>query len=837
MAERETVLITGGSGFIGGALARRLVKRYDVIGLDLKPPRAAPPDGISHIDIDLTSDEAVREAVRACAERSGGRFASVIHLAAYFDLSGEDDPKYEAVTVRGSERLIDALQDYQVGQFLFSSTMLVHKPCEPGERIDEDWPLEPAWAYPKSKVETEALLRRKHGPIPLVLARFAGVYDEMCRQPFIARQIARIHERKLISRFYPGDLDRGQSYLHIADLAEAVALLVERRAELPAELPLVLGEIDVMSFGELQAEIGRQLYGEPWETHQIPAPLAKAGVWIQDDVLQEEPFIQPWMVDNSSAHYALDISRAERLLGWRPEHSLRATLARTIEALKRDPVAWYRANKLNTAKVAAAAAPPAAAEHPAPGERRAHEEEMRAMHLGAAWAHLANVTLGVWLIASAFAFGCFDQAQSFSDAVLRVTEERGLAAPAWRMAALGVSDIASGALLVLFGCLSLSSRFSWAQWASAAVGFWLLFAPLVFWAPTPALYANDTVVGALAIAFAVLIPMMPGMSHEGMMQRESVPPGWDYSPSSWAQRVPIIAFALAGFFVARHMAAFQLGHIDALWDPFFGDGTVDVITSDVSHALPVADAGLGASAYMLEALMGIMGDRRRWRTMPWMVFGFFVLVVPLGFVSILFIIIQPIVIGTWCSYCLLTALFMVIMIPYSLDEIVASGQFMREAWRDRKPLVRSFFMGGAMGGSKADEEEPFGASLKGTFREMATGGVSAPWTLLASAAIGLLLMFTRPLFGAEPPMADSDHLVGALVFTVAVSALADVGRALRFINVGFGLWLVAAPWLLEGETQAGAIASVILGLALVVLSLPRGRLGGFRYGAWDKLIV
>ena len=835
MVERETVLITGGSGFIGSTLARRLARGFDVIGLDLKPPHE-PPEGVSHVDIDLTSEESVRDALRACAGRSGGRFASVIHLAAYFDLSGEDDPKYDAVTVRGTERLIGALQDYDCGQFLFSSTMLVHEPCEPGERIDEDWPLEPAWAYPRSKVETESLLRARRGAIPVVLARLAGVYDDMCRQPFVARQIARIYERKLIARFYPGDLSRGQSYLHLEDLAEAVALLVERRASLPPELPLLLGERDVMSYGEIQAEIGRLLHGEPWETHEIPAPLAKLGVWMQDDVLQEEPFIQPWMVESANAHYALDTARAERL-GWRPARSLRATLPVMIEALKRDPAGWYGANKLNVAKVAAVSAAPAQAEQAGPAEQREHREEMRRMRLGEAWAHLTNATLGIWLMASPLAFGCFDEAQSFRDAVLRVTAERGLPAPEWRMAALGVSDLASGALLLVFALLSLSSRFRWAPWAAAAVGFWLLFAPLVFWAPTPALYANDTAVGTLAIAFAVLIPMMPGMSHEGMMQREWVPPGWDYSPSSWTQRVPIVAFALGGFFLARHMAAYQLGHIETIWDPFFGDGTATIITSDVSHAFPVADAGLGASAYMLEALMGIMGDRRRWRTMPWMVAAFFVLVVPLGAVSILFIVIQPIVIGTWCSLCLLAALFMVIMIPYSLDEIVASGQFMYEAWRDRKPLIREFFMGGAMGGSKAAEEEPFGASLRGTFRDMTTGGVSAPWTLLASAAIGLALMFTRPLFGAEPPMADSDHLVGALAFTVAVSAMADVGRALRFINVAFGLWLVVAPWLLEGETTAGAAASVVLGLALAGLSLPRGRLGGFRYGAWDRWIV
>lgn len=836
MAQRETVLITGASGFIGQALARRLVARYDVIGLDLKPPKDPPP-GVSHVDIDLTSDESVRRALAEAARRAGGRFASVIHLAAYFDLSGEDNPLYEKVTVRGTEGLIEALKDYEVGQFAFSSTMLAHAPCAPGQRIDEDWPLDPAWAYPRSKVETEELLRARRGRIPLAIARIAGVYDDMCRQPFIARQIARIYERKLIGRFYPGELDRGQSYLHLDDLAEAFALLVDRRAELPPEIALLLGEPDPMPYGEMQGEIGRLLHGEPWETYEIPSALAKAGVWLQDDVLQEEPFIQPWMVENASDHYALDVGRAERRLGWRPRRSLREALPRMIEALKRDPVGWYRANKLNVAKVAAAAAPPAAAEHPSPEEMRAHHEEMRAMHLGSVWAHLANATLGLWLLASPFAFGCFDEAQTFRDRVLQVTAERGLPEPEWRMAALGASDLVSGALLLVFGLLSISKRVAWAPWAVAAVGFWLLFAPLVFWAPTAALYANDTAVGALAITFSVLIPMMPGMSHEGMMQRAWIPPGWDYSPSSWTQRVPIIAFALGGFFLARHMASYQLGHVDSIPDPFFTEGTATVITSDVSHAFPVADAGLGASAYMLEALMGIMGDRRRWRTMPWMVFAFFVLVVPLGFVSILFIIIQPIVIGTWCSYCLLAALFMVIMIPYSLDEIVASGQYLRDARRDGKPLIRAFFMGGAMGGCRTSDEQPFGASLKGTFRDMATGGVTAPRTLLASAALGLLLMFTRPLFGAEPPMADSDHLVGSLIFTVAVSAMADVARTLRFINVAFGAWLVAAPFLLAGATAAGTIAGVVIGLALIGLSLPRGRLSGSRYGAWDAWVV
>lgn len=85
-------------------------------------------------------------------------------------------------------------------------------------------------------------------------------------------------------------------------------------------------------------------------------------------------------------------------------------------------------------------------------------------------------------------------------------------------------------------------------------------------------------------------------------------------------------------------------------------------------------------------------------------------------------------------------------------------------------------------------------------------------------------------------MADSDHLVGALVVTFTVTALAEVARPVRFINFAFGLWLIIAPWLLEGASSTAAWASVIAGLLLIALSVPRGTIRQ-RYGDWGKLIV
>ena len=98
-------------------------------------------------------------------------------------------------------------------------------------------------------------------------------------------------------------------------------------------------------------------------------------------------------------------------------------------------------------------------------------------------------------------------------------------------------------------------------------------------------------------------------------------------------------------------------------------------------------------------------------------------------------------------------------------------------------------------------------------------------------------MLSRGVFDNAMPLAGSDHLVGALVLTTAVIAWAEVARPLRFLNIGFGLWLIAAPWLLDGGTVAGSLIGVASGAALIVLSLPRGKRSTEHYGSWDRYIV
>jgi len=348
---KATVIVTGSSGFIGRAVCAAFVEDgYAVVGLD-RPGVGTPPANVTNVPFDVTSEKSVTETMERVRRDFGESIASVIHLAAYYDFSGEPSPLYEQVTVQGTERLLRWLMTVRLEQFVFSSTMLVHAPCAPGQRIDEDSPLDPKWDYPRSKVQTEQLIQTGRGHVPAVLLRIAGVYTDDCRSIPLAHQIQRIYERRLTSKVFPGDTSTGQSFVHLDDVVEAFRAVVARRATLPQEAVILIGEPEPLSYDDLQRTLAELIHGErDWDTTQIPKVVAKAGAWVQDQIPGvEEPFVKPWMIDLADDHYALDITRARALLGWAPRRSLRATLPKMVAALKDDPAGFYRTNKLEGA--------------------------------------------------------------------------------------------------------------------------------------------------------------------------------------------------------------------------------------------------------------------------------------------------------------------------------------------------------------------------------------------------------------------------------------------------------------------------------------------------------
>lgn len=160
-------------------------------------------------------------------------------------------------------------------------------------------------------------------------------------------------------------------------------------------------------------------------------------------------------------------------------------------------------------------------------------------------------------------------------------------------------------------------------------------------------------------------------------EEKHIPPGWDYNPSTWSERIPIVILALVGFGIATYLALYQLEVFATVWEPFFGNGSVEILNSSVSHILPIPDAALGALGYLLDAVTGAIGGTRRWRSMPWMVIVFGLAVGPLGFVSVLLVVLQPVMFDAWCTLCLASAVISIAMIGPAMDEMLASLQYMK----------------------------------------------------------------------------------------------------------------------------------------------------------------
>ncbi len=158
-----------------------------------------------------------------------------------------------------------------------------------------------------------------------------------------------------------------------------------------------------------------------------------------------------------------------------------------------------------------------------------------------------------------------------------------------------------------------------------------------------------------------------------------VPPGWSYDPSSWSERIPLAMLAILGMCIAGYLASYQLGIIKGVFEPFFGDGSQRVLDSPLSRALPVPDALLGALAYAADASGGLVGGRGRWRRHPWIVLAFGFAVAPLGAVSILLVVAQPLLFHAFCTLCLASALISVLLIGPAMDEVLASLQLLRRA--------------------------------------------------------------------------------------------------------------------------------------------------------------
>jgi nucleoside-diphosphate-sugar epimerase len=143
------VLVTGASGFLGGAVCAELVGRGHEVDALVRRAGSEPPD-TNPVAGDLTDGASLSRAVEASAPEC------VIHLAA--EIASQRDPKkIDEANVEGTRRLISACEAAGVRRMVFTSTVVTGD--AKGAVLDEESELPVETAYGRSKQAGERLLR------------------------------------------------------------------------------------------------------------------------------------------------------------------------------------------------------------------------------------------------------------------------------------------------------------------------------------------------------------------------------------------------------------------------------------------------------------------------------------------------------------------------------------------------------------------------------------------------------------------------------------------------------------------------------------------------------
>jgi nucleoside-diphosphate-sugar epimerase len=322
------VLVTGANGFTGGRLAHRLkAAGHDVVAL--VRPSAKCDDltaaGIELFQGQLTSRADVARAVEGCDK--------VFHVAAVFRTAGHPDSHYYDVNVGGTQHVLDAAQAAGCERVVYCSTGGVHgHVADPP--ANEDYRFSPGDVYQESKVAAEAIVRdaMKRGQ-RAVIFRPAAIYGEGdTRFLKLYRSIQNRHFVML------GSGHTRLHMVHVDDLCHGIELCGSEQNAL-GQVFLLAGP-DAPTLTEIAALIANVLEVPPPRL-RIPVWPVYAAAWMCERLCVPfgiDPPLHRRRVSFFTHHREFDISRARSLLGYAPQVTAAAGIARTA--------AWYIAQGL-----------------------------------------------------------------------------------------------------------------------------------------------------------------------------------------------------------------------------------------------------------------------------------------------------------------------------------------------------------------------------------------------------------------------------------------------------------------------------------------------------------
>jgi dihydroflavonol-4-reductase len=319
-----SVLVTGATGFAGGALARRLASHNaPVRALVRNSANVAPLTelGIEIVHGDLRDPASLRQAM--CG------VDVVYHIAAIYRQQGVEPQLFKAINATGVKNLLDAATDAGVSRFVHCSTVGVHGHVERPPAA-EDAPFAPGDVYQDSKLEGERIAARymAEGRLPVTIFRPAAIYGPGdLRLLKLFRGIKR-------GRFpMIGDGRALYHWVYIDDLVDGIVRC--GTVEDAIGETFILAGPEYTTLNELVATVAEGVGARPPWLRLPLGPVYAAAVACEAlcRPLRLEPPLHRRRVDFFTKSRAFDIAKARRVLGYAPQVPVREGVARTG--------AWY----------------------------------------------------------------------------------------------------------------------------------------------------------------------------------------------------------------------------------------------------------------------------------------------------------------------------------------------------------------------------------------------------------------------------------------------------------------------------------------------------------------
>jgi len=320
------VLVTGGTGFTGKALVKRLLdEHHHVVALDYK-------EGIKTDELKSWGAEVVIGSVtdKSLIESTMKGVEVVHHLAAAFRELNVPNSYYDEVNVGGTKVVLEAAQQENDKKLIYCRTCGVHGNVN-NPPADESAPIKPADYYQRTKYEAEPLVNKyNERGLKTSITRPSAIYGPGDPERF-GMIFRRVHRG-----FFPifGSGNALYHPLYVENLVDVHMILMEEGLGI-GETYLV-ADNEYLTIEELVNRIARIMNKEISTPHFPIWPLIMAGHVFEKicTPLHITPPIFPRRVDWYRQNRAFDISKIRNELGYTPKIDLDQGLANTAS--------WYQ---------------------------------------------------------------------------------------------------------------------------------------------------------------------------------------------------------------------------------------------------------------------------------------------------------------------------------------------------------------------------------------------------------------------------------------------------------------------------------------------------------------